>query len=130
MARAAAQPSKRGRVCKRGRRTGAVNRTRRINIVRAGAPRVVAQERVHHESPSRSAICGGPARNIIETPFGHERGFRCEKVEDAAWVNEINALLTTAPCSPGFRQGRAYSSAAWRRRLRNFLFYERLGSFS
>ena len=124
---------RRGRVCKRGRRTNAVNPNHVELILYApgrlawsrtsGAITSVAVARCDLRRPGSHTFC-------IETPFGHERSFRCERTEDAlAWVNAINAILMEAPCSPGFRREHFAHTPIppWRRRLRNFLFYALFG---
>ena len=117
---------KRGRVCKRGRRTNAVN-PNHVELIlyapgrlawsrKSGSITSVAVAKCDLRRPGSHTFC-------IETPFGHERSFRCEKTEDAlSWVNEINAILTAAPCSPGFRPEHFAHTPIppWRRRLRNF----------
>ncbi len=124
---------KRGFVCKRGRRTNAVN-PNHVELILYAPGRLAWSRKSGSITSVAVAKCDlrrpGSHTFIIETPFGHERGFRCEKTEDAlAWVNEINALLTTAPCSPGFRPEHFahVPLPPWRRRLRNFLFYALFG---
>ena len=61
---------------------------------------------------------------VVETPFGHERSFRCERAADAeAWVTEVKAVLTTASSDFRPEDFAAAHVPRWRRYLRNTLFH-------
>ena len=91
---------KRGLACKRGRRTGAVNR-KPVELILYKPGRLAWSRGGGSVTSVGVARCElrrpGSHTFVVETPFGHERSFRCERAADAeAWVTEVKAVLTTA----------------------------------
>lgn len=118
---------KRGLACKRGRRTGAVNR-KPVELILYKPGRLAWSRGGGSVTSVGVARCElrrpGSHTFVVETPFGHERSFRCERAADAeAWVTEVKAVLTTASSDFRPEDFAAAHVPRWRRYLRNTLFH-------